>query len=546
MCISPIKILNKSKAFSPLVDKAYIEVPCGHCWQCVKKKANDWFLRVSYEFVDTAGDTLFPTLTYNNFHLPHIDLSSDKYRPLIDEVKFDVPSDSKSITCFNKSHIVKFNKSFRQYLDKSKNYSFIHNDLSDFQYKFFSVCEMGTNMHRPHVHTLLHFNKKIVENASLFSDIDKLLQLAWSESVSFDSLPLDLQIWINTNEDIIHKKGFVIPQHLSYDYIIYSVSGKLWYMHRYGFVSWPSNSDGTLRPALEGVGGAKYVSKYLTKMFIFDRNDKFSAVKALISKCRPYEGEFTELYKSLRASLPFVHCSKGYGKIIEQKVIEKTKIEDFRRALFITAPSDTNHEYSVPTYIINRLFYQKQHYENDVYFTKLTPLGVKLYQFRLLSVAENLMEKARLLTLNEFTDLFPNIEKDDLFLYRQLYKCVAPDFFALYTLCLEWCPYAPHYINSVGAFGIELLHDFLHSKAVAHSENFNHIYEKGWCESSDSKRIKDLVAESQRSYIFKDVTLLKNYFNKIYNVINDTLSSSELEEEKFKYIVKSLNQSYYV
>lgn len=75
MCFHPIKIRNPSLLFNQEMDKPWIEVPCGHCEDCLKNKVNDLIVRGYYEWkrtIDHGGFAYFDTLTYSNQSVPKL------------------------------------------------------------------------------------------------------------------------------------------------------------------------------------------------------------------------------------------------------------------------------------------------------------------------------------------------------------------------------------------------------------------------------------------------------------------------------------------
>lgn len=71
MCYHPKRILVKNPHTTVAYPLSYIEleVPCGKCVACLRKRKNDYAARLSRE-VKTATSMFFVTLTYNNKHLP--------------------------------------------------------------------------------------------------------------------------------------------------------------------------------------------------------------------------------------------------------------------------------------------------------------------------------------------------------------------------------------------------------------------------------------------------------------------------------------------
>lgn len=71
MCLSPNYITAKGKFVGYMSHglDGYIPVPCGHCIECERSKANEWAFRVMLEYnFNPCGCVI--TLTYDNEHLP--------------------------------------------------------------------------------------------------------------------------------------------------------------------------------------------------------------------------------------------------------------------------------------------------------------------------------------------------------------------------------------------------------------------------------------------------------------------------------------------
>lgn len=89
-CLHPIRIVNpkyRSERWEREGDNApwrfadyQLSVPCGHCYLCRKRKANDWHVRLFHEYLGTPyyyirgkkqeRNVLFCTFTFNDKHLP--------------------------------------------------------------------------------------------------------------------------------------------------------------------------------------------------------------------------------------------------------------------------------------------------------------------------------------------------------------------------------------------------------------------------------------------------------------------------------------------
>ncbi len=81
MCIKPITIRNKynySRSYQTQLGEVTldpsgrikIQVPCGHCWQCLQSKTDSWVFRCQCEYEYCKNKALFITLTYDKKHLP--------------------------------------------------------------------------------------------------------------------------------------------------------------------------------------------------------------------------------------------------------------------------------------------------------------------------------------------------------------------------------------------------------------------------------------------------------------------------------------------
>lgn len=76
MCLSPVQIpnpnLGNKSSFAQFKDTTslYINVPCGHCPECVAHDQMQWIQRLQME--ELTNHLFFATLTYNNDMLPHL------------------------------------------------------------------------------------------------------------------------------------------------------------------------------------------------------------------------------------------------------------------------------------------------------------------------------------------------------------------------------------------------------------------------------------------------------------------------------------------
>lgn len=128
VCTSPVSIFNPSKTYRPSTDKRLLNVPCGHCPNCLASKQLSWTTRLYYEWQATknlGGTAFYYTLTYNDAHLPY----------------------AYGIPVFDKSDCQKFFKNLGTKLERSYG--------QRMNFSRFLVSEYGHEKHRPHYHFLL-------------------------------------------------------------------------------------------------------------------------------------------------------------------------------------------------------------------------------------------------------------------------------------------------------------------------------------------------------------------------------------------------------
>lgn len=131
-CISPIRIRNpKSTFYSP---RAFIDVPCGKCVPCLKRKRRELSFRIYNELKD-ASSAYFVTLTYDT---PNLQFNLQTGLPIL--VKRDVQL---------------FLKRLRKDLSSK---GLEHKNL-----RYFCVSEYGDEFMRPHYHMIL-FNLPIQDH----------------------------------------------------------------------------------------------------------------------------------------------------------------------------------------------------------------------------------------------------------------------------------------------------------------------------------------------------------------------------------------------
>lgn len=140
-----------------------VQVPCGHCIECLKKRQNDWKLRIAHECAEWSHCYFF-TLTYKNDMLPCRVVNRDEFgcvhysgtfpdcQKFVDRFPF---CDLEIVSSANKSEIQAFIKRMRE--DIVRKY---YND-GRWPMKYFICAEYGPNPRgtkRPHYHGVILCN----------------------------------------------------------------------------------------------------------------------------------------------------------------------------------------------------------------------------------------------------------------------------------------------------------------------------------------------------------------------------------------------------
>lgn len=177
MCITPIQIPNRNlvprkpytrnwlRVGSPMSLKDctshYINVPCGHCPECIQKKQNDFVQRCQMESMDTYQYMV--TLTYDNKHLPKL-----------------VSSLGEVFYYANYHHIQSTIKRVRKYFQRP--------------FRFVATSERGGKRHRPHWHLILfvpkHPEDSPLTGKVLESELFDLFKLHWSKNIGTNRKPI--------------------------------------------------------------------------------------------------------------------------------------------------------------------------------------------------------------------------------------------------------------------------------------------------------------------------------------------------------------------
>lgn len=131
-CFTPFRVRNKSKDYNN--QNLMVNVPCGKCLACKKRRASHWSFRLNEE-AKSSSSACFITLTYEN-----APISENGFRTL-DKRDFQL-----------------FLKRLRKTCPTNK-------------LKYYACGEYGTQTHRPHYHAII-FNlpKSLISNPQKIAD----------------------------------------------------------------------------------------------------------------------------------------------------------------------------------------------------------------------------------------------------------------------------------------------------------------------------------------------------------------------------------------
>lgn len=274
MCKFPVKIKNPNKSgygkkaygqeFGNLItvnpalvpQDDYIMVPCGKCEECRKTYINSIIQRAIVESLTSY--CFFITLTYNNEHLPYIDLNGERF------------------FYADYNHIKDLFKRFRA------NYV-----LGNREFRYLCVSEYGERFHRPHFHLLLFVSKLDGDNPNTPYSL---------ESTIFKNLGKYFSINTGTRKNPHYEPLYT-----------YKVRGnKTNYYVKYvdnDQFNTIVNNDFVVKH--HNVKAIKYLVNYTFKPSSYERH-----VEAVVSQYQ----EDKELYKKLRSLLKCkLNYSKGFG-----------------------------------------------------------------------------------------------------------------------------------------------------------------------------------------------------------------------------------------
>jgi len=125
-CVHPKRLGNTIDSFG-----GAMLVPCGRCILCKRSQALDWSIRLKHELGYYGRRSMFLTLTYDEFHLPHR------------------PFSGKLIPTLNIEHMTLFFKRLRKRYSNPDNLTYVE------RIKYFYCGEYGGETNRPHYHSII-------------------------------------------------------------------------------------------------------------------------------------------------------------------------------------------------------------------------------------------------------------------------------------------------------------------------------------------------------------------------------------------------------
>ena len=479
----------------------YFTVPCGKCRECVSRKRDDWLVRLYYEWLSyqSQGETIFITLTYNDYAKPFIsfadmDLLSlsdyasyvvqharypdeskfyDRQNHIIEyyESRFDMPfpvshydfiSDfGECVDRFDKKSVSDFVKSLRQYMHTRNIYSY--DEQKEHPIKYFVTSEYGSDKHRQHYHFLLFLPKKFD-----VMDFKNWCEFCWSDKLLARNYPDFVQDVLKRLKDntlrLPVSDRFKDVGSICYEYstpngknwkdwiFVYNVKSKRWTVHHLkGFCMYSKDNP----PVIESYKGIEYIVKYLHKADAFLNEDRFLRLKLWLSLF-PATSTVQETNKHLfnaltrvRDIFPFYLSSQGLGNSLfeELKDMSETDLVNYFSNNKPIAMLNNDRTFAVPQYIINRLFYNGVDVplvDNKV--RMLTERGYKcicnMFDIKLFSLASSFAEQVQVarhfMSENDINSYFANTGRR----LDSVLKLV-PDFKALAHYHLVWQNVSP-------------------------------------------------------------------------------------------------------
>lgn len=403
MCISPIKIVNNKRVFRSGLDKVFLSVPCGHCYECVQQRCNEWFVRLSALYTEWVSKNLpvyFLTISHNDSERP---VFRDAI-PMIERLKCDdFPEIDEDKYCFDRKAMSQFFKDLRAHLGDGL--------------KFFCVCEFGTDttgQHLPHYHVIL-FSPVVMENFHFLN----ICEFCWSHSVRKSEVPKNVANLLNNGKVLADIRDLGYYRYYNEaDSKIYFVK-KQGSVYRFfvcrGFIMY--SSDHGLK--LTSLRGVKYVLKYLHKetLVLSPCYKNIVRLRKWYSNTLTGNENIKKLRDCVRWSLPFNMASRGIGESLchdLSKLSVQLFLEKKKKGLEIIGEDNT---YQIPRYVLRKLMYKKEYlcdtdrlHDKPIY--RLNEFGMRVVKMSFDDTLKTLTDNYNFLFDDKLLALLPNISTD--------------------------------------------------------------------------------------------------------------------------------------
>lgn len=379
MCLFPLSIRNPTKVIHTGGGQLLrMQVPCGHCAECLQAKRNEWYIRCHYEIKRThslGGYVYFDTLTYNDDNLP-------KLSHFIDIEKYGLTD----FSCFNHAHFKAFLKRLRRKID-------YHFGIKKDAFRYFLTTEYGENniyTHRPHIHILFYVYAPI-------------------PALTFSQYVADCWQYGRT-DGFPFKPASYVMKHV-----------------------YEKNSE---FKATESV--AMYVSKYITKQsgFVKTLNSRLVTLREKLTyydiRKKPHlTDESKELLKTLKRNIDMFHRqSQGFGlsyldELTPDKLMfldeDKVVLEDSKKIV---------RTYPLPMYYKRKLYYTLKKHADKTAYWEPTEFGINHIINAKLAKIDSITQKYMDIVNNcvdhnlvdRFFTLLGNRDISNYVLYEQFYK----------------------------------------------------------------------------------------------------------------------------
>lgn len=268
MCTNPHRMRNPNYGSNNEITKAlkdtkslYLEIPCGHCGECIAVRQASYVQRCDLEAM--TGYPFFCTLTYQNKYLPEY-VVNDDFSVYYSDIE-DVRNMIKRLRKDNS-----FGRPFR----------------------YFGVTELGSKRARPHVHILFFVQRYPDDNVYTPVNLEKVL---YKEV---------LEHWQRNIAKCVDKKGKIVPNTRSPQYVNLCkfvarwYGGKLHSTYDLHYVVPSPNGD--------SVDVGFYVTKYMLK-----DSEQLDKIKSKLYFVLP-EDEFDKVWKVVRTR-HFQSLNFGFG-----------------------------------------------------------------------------------------------------------------------------------------------------------------------------------------------------------------------------------------